>query len=216
MTASVTRSRTRGGASGATGAVSASFSSTANAVKEAEAIAEGRTPTCHAPSDAGLALFKALPPNHTSFSSYLVYGFPVNRVLIQSVVGQLGGAVDPHAGMITLTTDLALYLEARIGYEAASFAYYVAKADEQAKNDGIAVDIEGKPHRAVELLAVATTASDKSYRQRPTVKQWKLLEEYLGDSARWFEGMEPKEEFPDYLLENVYKSVYLKNRWKDT
>ncbi|KAG2019584.1 endonuclease IV [Coprinopsis cinerea AmutBmut pab1-1] len=42
MTASVTRSRTRGGASGATGAGSASFSSTANAVKEAEVVARPR------------------------------------------------------------------------------------------------------------------------------------------------------------------------------
>ncbi|KAG2019587.1 hypothetical protein CC2G_005012 [Coprinopsis cinerea AmutBmut pab1-1] len=178
-----------------------------------KAIAEGWTPTCHAPSDPGLALFKPLPPNHTSLSSYLVYGFPVNRPLIEEVLSDLGGAVSPSSDMVMATSHLAMYLEARIGYDG-YLAYYVAKADEEAEKDGIGVNIEDEPERAVELLVVSSTGTDKLYRQRPTVKQWKMLEEYLGD-ARWFEAMEPKDQFPAYPLENLHKAGSLKGRWKD-
>ncbi|EAU80658.2 hypothetical protein CC1G_08265 [Coprinopsis cinerea okayama7 len=177
-------------------------------------IAEGWTPTCHAPSDPGLALFKPLPPNHTSLPSYLVYGFPVNMDLIENVLLDLGSVVGYDADMMMATSHLGMYLEARIGYDTGNLAYYVAKADEKAEKDGIAVDLEDEPQRAVELLVVSSTGTDKLYRQRPTVKQWKMLEEYLGD-ARWFEAMEPKDQFPAYPLQNLHKAGNLKGRWKD-
>ncbi|EAU80659.2 hypothetical protein CC1G_08266 [Coprinopsis cinerea okayama7 len=51
-------------------------------------------------------------------------------------------AFTPTSQMAThppATPPPAPYLEARIGYDTGNLAYYVAKADEQAENDGIAV-----------------------------------------------------------------------------
>ncbi|KAG2019599.1 hypothetical protein CC2G_005022 [Coprinopsis cinerea AmutBmut pab1-1] len=159
-------------------------------------------PTCHAPSDPGLALFKPLPPNCDSLPSFLVYGFPVTKSIIAKALKAIGLKDNPRSNMMMSAAHLGMYLEARVGYTTGNLAYYVGKADAQAEEDGVALDIEGK--RAVELLVVSATGERRLYRKRPTAKQFKKLEEYLGE-ARWFEATEPRRKFPAFPLENLPK-----------
>ncbi|EAU80657.2 hypothetical protein CC1G_08264 [Coprinopsis cinerea okayama7 len=167
-----------------------------------EAVNERKMPTCHAPSDPGLALFKPLPSNCDSRPSYMVYGFPVTKSIIAKALKAIGLKDNPRSNMMMSAAHLGMYLEARVGYTTGNLAYYVGKADPQAEVDGVALDIDGK--RAVELLVVSATGERRLYRQRPTVKQFKKLEEYLGE-ARWFEAMEPRSQFPAFPLENLPK-----------